>query len=162
MCRSMLVELSGIKGTYVLIISLDRARSIVVGRLGEIRFPRALYAYIGSAYGLGGIKARVERHIKKKNKRKFWHIDYLLEYANVERVLIIKDMRLECYIARMLQKFGFKHIPSFGSSDCRCRSHLFVIKNVESLKYIFKSKKIKFIELKISSLRRMILGDEGI
>lgn len=156
------MELSGTKGTYVLIISLDRDRSITVGRLGKMHFPRALYAYIGSAHGPGGIKARVERHIKKKNKRKFWHIDYLLEYANVERVLIIKDMRLECYIARMLQEFGFEYIPSFGSSDCRCKSHLFMIKNVESLKHIFESKKIKFIELKFSSLRRMVLGDEGI
>lgn len=144
------MELPRTKGTYILIVSLDEDKNIVVGRLGKMRFPRALYAYVGSAHGPGGIRARIERHIRKNDKRKFWHIDYLLEHADVKSVLIIKNKRLECYITRILREIGLRYIPSFGSSDCECESHLFLIKDADSPKHFLESKKIKIIEVRFN------------
>lgn len=65
-----------IKGIYVLFIFVKRDTLIKVGALGKIKFRRGTYAYVGSAQN--GLKKRVTRHLRKK-KRKFWHIDYLLE-----------------------------------------------------------------------------------
>jgi len=90
--------------------------------MGEIFFPGGYYAYVGSA--MGGLEARVKRHLRGDKKR-HWHIDYLLEKASVIGVGICGvDGRTECSLAGAL---GSKcnSIPNFGSSDCGCRSHLF-------------------------------------
>ncbi|MEX0568189.1 MAG: DUF123 domain-containing protein [Candidatus Njordarchaeota archaeon] len=139
------------KGTYILIIFLDKNKSIVIGKLGKIYFSQGLYAYVGSAYGSGGIRARVWRHIRKYNKHKFWHIDYLLEHADIERVIIIENKKIECYLAQAMLKYGFEYVPNFGSSDCKCESHLFIVEDIDSLKNILKSKKIKYSEIIISN-----------
>ncbi|OGO05169.1 MAG: hypothetical protein A2Y91_04470 [Chloroflexi bacterium RBG_13_54_8] len=110
------------KGVYALLIDLPEPREISVGRLGLVVFPRGVYAYIGSA--LKGIEARVDRHLRK-NKKLHWHIDYLLQQAPVQRVVLCEtEERLECVLAQYLSQ-EFPSIPGFGSSDCRCDSHLF-------------------------------------
>jgi len=65
------------KGCYVLFLRLTDECSIKIGSLGIHKMPRGLYAYVGSAKGPGGLKARVKRHFKKVKKIK-WHIDYLI------------------------------------------------------------------------------------
>jgi endonuclease-3 len=66
---------------------------------------------------------RIERHLKKE-KSKFWHIDYLLQYATIKRVWIgpIPEEK----IARLLEKNLKVAVPAFGSSDKESISHLFV------------------------------------
>ncbi|MQY66121.1 MAG: DUF123 domain-containing protein [Clostridia bacterium] len=62
----------------------------------------------------------------KKSKRNFWRIDYLLEYSEILGIIYVLTSYGEnkCKIAFHLEK-KFKAIENFGSSDCRCRNHLF-------------------------------------
>ena len=116
------------KGAYVLVIELLEDDRVRVGALGTVAFPRGHYAYVGSAQG--GIEQRVSRH-KSKRKKKRWHIDYLLDRAEVVSTVLIplggKDM--ECRVAQALMGARGVRIVArgFGSSDCRCRSHLFYL-----------------------------------
>ena len=73
------------KGTYCLLIKIEKPSNIKVGKLGLISFRRGYYVYVGSA--LNNLEKRINRHLKAK-KKKFWHIDYLLENKNVK----IKDV----------------------------------------------------------------------
>ena len=110
------------KGTYVLLISLSRSQQISVGCLGVRRFHSGSSAYIGSA--LSGFRARLGHHLGKK-KRPHWHIDYLLQEASIQAILLVETKeRTECAVAGALMG-QIDDIPDFGSSDCRCRSHLF-------------------------------------
>jgi Uri superfamily endonuclease len=112
-----------VKGGYVLLISLSRAQTIRVGGLGSISFAAGGYAYVGSA--LGGLEARVRRHLRAA-KKNHWHIDYLLAKASLRRIIMAESsQRLECRLADRLSG-QFDAIPGFGSSDCRCPGHLFV------------------------------------
>jgi Uri superfamily endonuclease len=111
-----------VKGGYVLLISLPRAQTVAVGSLGSICFAAGGYAYVGSA--LGGLEARIRRHLRTA-KKKHWHIDYLLERASVSRIIMAESgERLECRLAARLGG-QFEAVPGFGSSDCRCPAHLF-------------------------------------
>jgi Uri superfamily endonuclease len=114
------------KGIYCLLINCRRPQSIQIGRLGIIYFNRGFYLYIGSA--LNGIGRRVSRHLRVK-KNNFWHIDYLLSnrYVNVEQVYCLEsDKKIECQIAEKVGRAS-EPVGGFGSSDCRCRSHLFFL-----------------------------------
>jgi Uri superfamily endonuclease len=120
------------KGIYVLIISVDRDIQVNVGALGIFKFEKGLYAYVGSAQNY--LEKRVKRHLGK-NKKKFWHIDYLLDgsWTKVLRVYHKNAGRPEeCKIAEELNKKGVP-IPGFGSSDCKCESHLFKIQDYDFL-----------------------------
>ncbi len=112
-------------GTYALVIFLPRAQTIRVGALGAFRFPRGYYLYIGSA--LNGLSARVARHLRRRDKKRFWHIDYLLEHARVVDVWTHAGAaRLECRWARAALSLPNARViaPRFGASDCRCATHL--------------------------------------
>ncbi len=119
------------KGSYILLLELPEGNNIAVGRLGVLEFPPGFYAYVGSA--LGGLEARVGRHLRK-DKRLHWHIDYLLCRANIsEAILLPGEQRLECSLAQALAR-RFSFIPRFGSSDCQCQSHLFFEEDEERLR----------------------------
>ncbi len=110
------------KGSYVLLIQLPEEQTITIGSLKATYFPRGYYAYVGSA--MGGFKSRLNRHLKS-DKKPHWHIDYLLQKASIRDVILCEtEERAECTIAQTLS-CQFDSIPSFGSSDCKCRSHLF-------------------------------------
>jgi len=81
------------------------------------------------------LEKRIERHLRK-TKQKFWHIDYLLDDANVEvlKVFHKKAGRLEeCKIAKNISEIGVP-VKGFGSSDCKCESHLFKLKGYQFLR----------------------------
>jgi len=103
---------------YILILKLERRTRLKVGALGELELKPGYYLYVGSAKK--GI-ARICRHFRK-NKKLRWHIDYLSLAA--EPVLAYLFQEEECDIARELAK-SFEGIPHFGSSDCKCKTHLF-------------------------------------
>ena len=135
---------NGMKGTYVLLIELPKSLEIQIGRLGRIKFQKGFYAYVGSA--LNGLKQRIDRHLRK-DKKFHWHIDYLLDRADVQKVIYAKTSeKMECKIAESLLKnllkknllknskaIDVKAIDGFGSSDCKCRSHLFFSKGFNNL-----------------------------
>ena len=63
------------KGTYVLILNLKRAKRIVVGnskkaKLSSRLFQAGYYAYVGSAFGPGGLAARIKRHLIQDKRYK--------------------------------------------------------------------------------------------
>jgi len=73
---------------------------------------------------MGGFKSRLNRHLRS-NKKPHWHIDYLLQKASISEIILCEtNDRVECTIAQALSR-QFDSIPGFGSSDCKCRSHLF-------------------------------------
>ena len=119
------------KGIYVLLLQLDESQQISVGRSMILHFTRGFYAYVGSA--LNGLEARVKRHVSREKKH-HWHIDYLLDKANIyEVVLVPVQERLECTLAKALGE-NLLCIRHFGSSDCRCPGHLFFANEKNELK----------------------------
>ncbi|NLN59604.1 MAG: DNA/RNA nuclease SfsA [Deltaproteobacteria bacterium] len=111
------------RGSYLLILNLASDRSIDVGRLGSIFFPAGYYIYVGSAQK--NLSQRVNRHLRRK-KKPFWHIDYLRNHADsCVAVPIRSSENLEHELAGALGKICGRQIPDFGSSDCRCPTHLF-------------------------------------
>jgi Uri superfamily endonuclease len=111
-------------GVYQLHIRLPRSERIQVGKLGMFGFPPGHYVYTGSA--MGGLERRLARH-QRQEKKLHWHIDYLLVYADIEGITVLPTWeRLECSLnAETLARPGARVIvPGFGSSDCRCRTHL--------------------------------------
>lgn len=114
------------KGTYALVLHLEGREEITVGKLGTFTFPAGYYIYVGSALGPGGLEARLARH-RRRDKKLRWHIDYLLERAQLVEVWsAASTARLECLWAQAAQELpvGEVPVPGFGSSDCRCLSHL--------------------------------------
>lgn len=116
------------RGVYVLVIETHGKATI--GRLGHQRFD-GIYLYVGSALGPGGFK-RVERHravAQGHNKTRRWHIDYLLALGRLRGVFVIEtsEKKLECALARGLARVVQPVVKGFGSSDCRCATHLFYL-----------------------------------
>ena len=110
------------KGSYVLLIQLPKEQTITIGSLKALHFPGGYYAYVGSA--MSGFKTRISRHLKS-NKKRHWHIDYLLDKASITGIICSETIaRTECTIAQALSR-QFDSVPGFGCSDCRCHSHLF-------------------------------------
>ncbi len=87
----------------------------------EAKFPSGFYIYVGSA--MNSLADRVKRHLKSE-KRKRWHIDYLLEHSRILAcVLLPSEFKIECKVANALK--GKTVFKKFGSTDCFCKTHLF-------------------------------------
>ncbi|MEM3665958.1 MAG: GIY-YIG nuclease family protein [Candidatus Bathyarchaeia archaeon] len=121
------------EGVYVLVIQVSRCINVNVGALGRVKFQKGLYAYVGSAQN--NLEKRVGRHFKRA-KRKFWHIDYLLS-CGVAKILKIfykkAEKSEECEIAKEINRRSIS-VKGFGSSDCKCKGHLFKIDDYGFLK----------------------------
>ena len=123
------------KGTYILVLILDKDSTIKVGALKEVEFRKGYYAYVGSGMGTKGsssLESRVKRHFSS-NKKFHWHIDYFLNCKStiiIRLYLIPCIYRLECIIAKDLLNCSDSYIKGFGSSDCSCKSHLFYFKDI--------------------------------
>lgn len=115
-----------VKGAYLLLLHIGDERSVPIGSLGTIRFDRGTYVYIGSA--MGGLEQRVARHLRHE-KRIRWHIDHLTAVSDgVEALLIPSQTDVECDLASLIKSIpGATGVAGFGCSDCRCRSHLFLV-----------------------------------
>ena len=124
---SVIEQQKALSGTYILVLHLRKRLQIIIGSLGTFAFQRGYYLYIGSAFGPGGLSARIRRHLRQ-GKKNHWHIDYLLAEAAVIDVWSSTDNdKHECGWARIIEGFSGLQlpIPGFGSSDCTCASHLF-------------------------------------
>ena len=115
-------DIPGAPGAYILVVALTRPLTITIfGTTGTLRAGH--YLYCGSAYGPGGLRARIARHLRP-SKPVRWHIDRLTTSGKVRGAWIFPDSD-ECALARSLAHLPVP-IPGFGSSDCpNCRSHLF-------------------------------------
>jgi Uri superfamily endonuclease len=117
-------------GTYVLQLRLRRSTTIAVGALGRICFAAGSYFYIGSALGRGGLRGRLQHHVRPI-ERPHWHIDYLRRHATVENIYTAPgSVRGECVWTRRLASTAglLQVVDGFGASDCRCFSHLFCVR----------------------------------
>jgi Uri superfamily endonuclease len=120
-----------VKGSYILLVELATKKDVFVGKLGYVSFPKASYAYVGSA--MNGLRARLARHLRRE-KKLHWHIDYLLKEAEVEEIILCQgEERVECSLAQALAG-KFQSVSGFGSSDCKCRSHLYFASEKDRLK----------------------------
>ena len=118
-------------GTYALILSCSANTLIRVGRLGRMRLQPGFYLYIGSAFGPGGLAARITHH-RKPISRPHWHMDYLRRHTRLDRIwYCYAAVRQEHQWARTVQAMSGATIPlaGFGASDCDCASHLYFFKN---------------------------------
>ena len=113
-------------GTYVLILRSDSKQQVQVGRQGKIRLKHGFYLYVGSAFGPGGVQARVSRHCRH-NKKHHWHIDYIREFMQPVSVWYNQgSIHQEHTWAGILADLpGNSSIAGIGCSDCQCDSHLF-------------------------------------
>ncbi len=126
------------KGAYCLVVELKKDSAITVGAIGKIKFKKGLYCYVGSA--LNNLEKRVQRNLSS-NKKLHWHIDYFLMNKNtlIKKVFYKEsNKREECKIARFVSKNSIGQIENFGCSDCKCKSHLFIIKKSDFLEKKFK------------------------
>lgn len=120
------------KGVYVLLITVNEPTLVRIRSLGLTFFDKGNYAYVGSAQN--NLANRIARHLEK-DKVEFWHIDYLLAPCSVDVTSVFTkkaSRHEECTIAERLGSLG-KRIEGFGSSDCRCPSHLFMIEEARFL-----------------------------
>ena len=124
----------------MLIISVSEGLETIVGRLGRIYFRKGNYIYIGSAKGC--LDTRLRRHLIK-DKKTYWHIDYFLkkERTEISQIwMILKS--IECEIANIFNRNTFTEMvkKGFGSSDCKCSTHLFYINDKEKIEEVLKEK----------------------
>jgi Uri superfamily endonuclease len=99
-----------------------------VGRLGHFRFAAGYYLYIGSAFGSGGLRARLAYHQQRTKPHPHWHVDYLREHSHlVETWSIASSIRLERVLASALAAAPelTVPVPRFGAGDAPSSSHLF-------------------------------------
>ncbi len=112
-------------GAYLLLIELAAPLALDIPRFDAATLAPGRYAYCGSAYGPGGLRARIGRHLRR-DKAQRWHIDRLTAAGRVAGVRAVPGGR-ECALLRdLLARPGVSvPVPGFGSSDCRaCPAHL--------------------------------------
>ena len=123
-------------GTYLLEIAVAEASNIEVGALGPVRFAADRYAYVGSAFGPGGLAARVGRHRELaagERESRHWHVDYLLGHGETSLVGVVAfaDEDRECELASALPG---EPVDGFGASDCDCAGHLLAVPSSTSVR----------------------------
>jgi len=115
------------KGSYLLLLHLLSGQTIRTGQLGIFPFPAGFYIYVGSARGPGGLRARIQHHLRPSPKP-YWHIDYLRQCAEITGLFYhLSEESIEHQLAQELQNSSLLETvaPKFGASDCRCPTHLF-------------------------------------
>lgn len=115
------------RGIYGIVLFNDSEREISVGSLGTVKFKRGYYIYTGSAKN--NVFKRISHH-RNKNKSRHYHMDYLKgKMKIISDIPVITDRFTECELAESVSSLSDGKVDLFGSSDCKCRSHLFYFKN---------------------------------
>ena len=121
---------------------------VSIGKRPLTNFRKGIYLYVGRAKN--GLQGRIKRHLSKKKKR-FWHIDYLLQKADVQEVWIKRGFFNECQTAlevKSLLKETSSPLKKFGASDCKCTSHLFFLPERKvSLKSVRRTLSFEKVEI---------------
>ena len=113
----------GNAGDYMIVLQMEEDSTITVGSLGDIRFPKGYYVYVGSARK--NLDQRIAHH-KALRKRCHWHMDYLRNACRFTGAIPIRTKEdLEHKLAETLSGIADWSIPGFGCTDCSCKSHLF-------------------------------------
>jgi Uri superfamily endonuclease len=118
-----------------------------VGSIGRFSFQEGRYFYVGSARR--SMLSRVNRHLRR-DKRIFWHIDYLLScrVSQIEKIWLGSNVS-ECCLAKMIESVDkVKGVRRFGCSDCGCPSHLFYADS-KTVKLSRLLKELKLVEFNL-------------
>ncbi len=139
-------RIPSLPGYYLLIFRIYRKLTITTRGNKVFSLNPGIYVYIGSAYGPGGLRSRIMRHLRR-NKKVFWHVDYLTTNNYVELVGFViinitsrKSIDLENFLSKQMQKY-LEPILGFGCSDKRKDiSHLYYCRRnfLECLRIIDK------------------------
>ncbi len=114
-------------GTYLLLFESGKRGEVKVGKVGVLQVRFGFYLYVGSAFGPGGLRARLERHTRE-DKVNHWHIDYLSRHLQLVEIWFTDAPRkIEHQVAGFVSSHLEVGLPlvGFGSSDCECDAHLF-------------------------------------
>jgi Uri superfamily endonuclease len=112
-------------GSYVLIFHCPTTKVVSVGSLGELTLKPGYYAYVGSAFGPGGVAARI-RHHRQHSQRPHWHLDYLRPSLQLLEIWFSHDSqrREHQWAGELASLRGARQpFPGFGASDCGCSTH---------------------------------------
>lgn len=118
-------------GVYLLVLEVPLPVSAAVGCLGRVSLRAGRYGYAGSARR--GLSARLSRH-RRRRKPLHWHIDRLTGAVGALGAVVWPwQPGRECRLAEALQTAGLGRlaVSGFGSSDCRCPGHLFVLPDID-------------------------------
>lgn len=117
-------------GTYLLLLKCGHEAGLSIGKLGRMRTRRGYYLYVGSAFGPGGVRARV-RHHAGVAARPHWHLDYLGRETELVDAWCVFDAHCEHEWAHsLMQDEGTAPaLEGFGSSDCDCVTHLLYLEH---------------------------------
>jgi Uri superfamily endonuclease len=111
---------SEVPGTYVVVYYLPKAASkLTIGALGVFDFPAGYYAYLGSAFGGGGVRKRTHRHLTETTPRK-WNVDHLKPLCTPVAVWWTHDRdKAEFDWAEILGSMPGSSVPAprFGAAD---------------------------------------------
>lgn len=114
------------KGTYVLLLYSPGEAHLQIGRLGQLALRKGWYAYVGSAFGPGGLRARLRHHLRVTEHPR-WHLDYLRPHAQPQEIWYTngpasREHRWAAALLTLPQVVV--PLPGFGASDCTCVTHL--------------------------------------
>jgi Uri superfamily endonuclease len=155
--KKIKMEIPARHGSYIVIGRLDNAVLLTSGPFSGQQITPGYYLYSGSAYGPGGLRARITRHLKSDTK-KFWHFDHLKSNLSIEEIFFSIDTKnQECEFIKTIQGMPSVSIPlpGFGSSDCRkgCPAHLVKFPLSMDIKLVFDILTEKFLNLQRFSLQ---------
>jgi len=114
-------------GTYALVLTSHKTSLVGIGSLGTLELQPGFYVYVGSAFGAGGLAARIGHHTQIA-ARPHWHIDYLRAACDLIEIWFTTETarREHSWAEAVAQLPGAEvPMPGFGSSDCQCAAHLF-------------------------------------
>jgi len=128
-------QLSKEKGTYLLFFEMRKPQTIRVGKLSETHFLPGFYAYVGSAFGPGGLHARLRHHLNI-SERNHWHLDYVRPAMHFVSLWLTEDKEYrEHDWAAALDAMPNSQLPvkDMGATDCQCSGHFFYFEQLPSL-----------------------------
>ena len=139
-------------GSYLVVLKSEQAKTIPIGKLAQLDVRKGYYVYVGSAFGPGGVIARLKHHAKV-SKKPHWHLDYLRAEMEFHQAYAeFSNESNECEWASQIAKneIAIEPLKGFGSSGCHCRTHLF---------YFSSQSKVKRAIREISFVRKVSAAD---
>ena len=129
-----MTDLPAAPGSYLLVLHRSHPTRISVGRLGALAIAPGFYIYCGSAFGPGGLRARLGRHLRGSGKR-HWHIDYLRAVTTPRMACFstAAGNREHDWATELASRNGLRPVPGFGCTDCSCSSHLLHADDLEAI-----------------------------
>jgi len=109
-----------------LLLHLPANTTLTFPNLGTFDLPAGYYAYVGSAFGPGGLPAEFKRYLAPGDAPRT-PIDHLRQVAALEEIWFSagEESRQHVWADLLLAiPGGMNLIDGFGADDCDCDSHL--------------------------------------